>query len=150
MILVYAPADGDEQRWEFQLGRLRVMEIEAIEKRTDMAYDTEFRENLLKGQVRARRALLWTMLRRQHPTLRFDDVDFAADELRLEFDRSEWQSMYDDVAAAAGLSDEDREFRLALIGAEIAKLDGGPAGEHSDVDEAAGKAPSAESATATG
>jgi hypothetical protein len=37
--------------------------------------------------------------------------------------------MYDEVSQVAGLSDEEREFRLALIGAEIAKLDADDVGE---------------------
>lgn len=145
-ILVYTPDGQQQQRWEFQLGKLRCQETEAIERRTGMAYGSEFKENLLKGQVLARRALLWTMLRREHHSLRFENVDFADDELLLEFDRGEWQQMYNEVEQVAGLSDDERAFRLAMIGAEIAKLDEAAA----EGEPEQGKAPESASAVATG
>jgi hypothetical protein len=146
MRLVYTPEGQDDpQVWTFQLGKLRCHETEGIERRTGMAYGVEFKEKLLGGQVTARRALLWTMLRRTHHTLKFEDVDFADDELTLEFDRDEWQAMYDGLEANVGLDDEERSFRLALIGAEIAKLDAEQAGEDGE-----GKAPSRSSANAIG
>ena len=142
MILIYRPDGQEEQRWEFQPGKLRSAECEAIEKRTGMPYGSEFKEKLLQGNTAARRALLWTMLRRTHHTLRYDDVDFADEEVQIDFDRDEWQRLYDELKDNVGLTDEEREFRLAMVGAEIAKLDAEDAGE-------VGKAESNDSVTAT-
>lgn len=148
MILVYTPDGQAEQRWEFKLGKLRTAECEAIEKRTGMPYSTEFQQKLLQGNISARRALLWTMLRRVHHTIPYGDVDFAADELLLEMDRDEYQNIYDELTKVAGISDEEREFQLAVIGAEIARLDEEKDSANS-VDEP-GKAPSSDSASVTG
>lgn len=140
MLLIYKPEGSAELRWEFKLGKLRVQETEGIERRTGLAYGTEYKEALLKGQTSARRALLWTMLRRTHHRLLYADVDFADDELTLEMDRDEWQDLYDEIEQVAGLSDEERAFRLGMIGAEIARIDqeardGEPVDDVDDVDQ---------------
>src|SRR5690349_14550535 len=90
MFLTYQP-DGqtEPRRWTLNLGKLRSMEIEAIEKATGFNYGTDFKDKLLRGNGLARRALLWTLQRREHPTLKFADVDFADDELQLEMDVDE-------------------------------------------------------------
>lgn len=141
MFLVYKPEDGEEQRWEYRPGRLRVMEMEAIEKHTGgLAYATEFKAQLLKGQTAARRALLWTFLRRQHPTLKFADVDFFDDELQLERTKGEVEQ---EIAAVQELSDADmspdeRLMTVAILRQQLATAPDDP-----------GKADSASDATAT-
>jgi hypothetical protein len=70
MYLTYKPEDQETQRFLYEPGKLRVAETEAIEDRTGMPYGGDFKIALLKGQVRARRALLWTFLRRLHPSIR--------------------------------------------------------------------------------
>lgn len=153
MILVYTPDGQPEQRWEIQLGRLRCQETEAIERRTGMPYGSEFKEKLLQGQVLARRALLWTLLRRTHHTIKFEDVDFADEELELQFDRGEWQRIHDEVRDNPALDDQDKTARLAMIRAEIDKLDAAavPVGEPDPaVADLSGKAPDSDCATATG
>lgn len=120
MILVYTPDGGEAQRWEFRLGKLRSMEIEAIEKHTGMAYGSEFREALLKGNGRARRALLWTFQRRAHPTIKFADVDFADDEVVLEQDRDEWAELRKATEDAQGIDEDTRTMALAAIDKEMA------------------------------
>lgn len=125
MFLVYTPEGGDEQRFEYRPGRMRVMEMEAIEKHTGLAYATEFKAQLLKGQTNARRALLWTFLRRVHPTTRYEDVDFFDDELRLERDRDEIAA---EIAAVESLSDADMppEDRLLTVAVLRGQLDTAP------------------------
>jgi hypothetical protein len=147
MRLVYSPEGGDRQEWQVDLGRMRVAECEAIERRTGMPYGTTFKEKLLQGNTTARRALLWTMQRRTHHNLRYEDVDFADVEVLLELDRDELQRAYDELRDNVGLDDDMRQFQLAMIGAEIARLDAdAEAGEQA----LEGKAPSTSSAAATG
>lgn len=93
MWLVYKPGGGDEQSWWFTLGSIGDAEAEMIERRTGFDYGAEFQERLLKGNVRARRALLWLFLRRQHPALKYEDVHFAHEELSVEFDAQELGDM---------------------------------------------------------
>jgi hypothetical protein len=136
--LIYRPDGQEEQRWEFHLGQLRTKETEGIEKRTGLAYDTEFREALLKGAIRARRALLWTFQRRQHHNLLFDDVDFAADELVVEMDRGELQEAREAIAKNTALPDEERTMALAVLDQQIAEAD---AKAEAQTPEELGKAP---------
>jgi hypothetical protein len=122
MFLVYTPEGGDEQQWHVRLGRLKTMEMEAIEKHTGLAYATEFKAQLIKGQTSARRALLWTMLRRQHPTLKYADVDFYDDELNLRRDRDE---IAEEIAAVEGMSDQDispadRQMTIGVLRQQLA------------------------------
>jgi hypothetical protein len=129
MKLTYKPEDGDPQSWEVKLGRLRTLETEAIEKATGMAYGSEFKEALLKGNTRARRALLWTLLRRQHPAVKLVDVDFADDELVLEMDAEELTDTIAEVRSAPGLDDDQRAQALAILEHQLAAAGGPPAGK---------------------
>jgi hypothetical protein len=90
-------------------------EREAIEKRTDMPF-AEFTKAVLQGSSVARRALLWVMLKRDHPTTKYDDVDFAWDELRLEYSKQEYARMIAD--ASENLSGEQRDLVLKGLQAE--------------------------------
>lgn len=115
MILKYSPEGQEPQEFQFKPGKLRVIEMEALQKKTGMPYGTQFKAKLLQGDAVARRALLWLMLRRQHPTYRWEDVDFADDELVLERDRDEVVEEIAEVEQFAGIPDEDREVALAVL-----------------------------------
>ncbi|SCL43154.1 hypothetical protein GA0074692_6737 [Micromonospora pallida] len=131
MYLVYAPEGGEEQRWEYKPGRLRVMEMEAIDRHTGLAYGSDFKVALLKGQTSARRALLWTFLRRQHPTLKYSDVDFYDDELRLERTKSEVEAAITELENVpdGDLSPEDRMAALMVLRQQLAKAPEDPPGK---------------------
>lgn len=153
MRLVYAPDGQESQRWPVDLGKLRVAECEQIEKRTGLTYGAEFKEQLLKGGITARRALLFTLLRREHPRTRWEDVDFADDELRLEFDVDELREMRAATVDATGVSEEHRAQALAVLDAEIAAAeDAAAAGEvlPDKADDLGKEAPSDNLPTATG
>lgn len=96
MYLIYLPEDGDEQRFRYQPRKLMSPEMEAIERATDRGYQA-FTADVLQGNALCRRALLWVLLKRQHPTLRFADVSFAWDELKLEYSRQELAAMISSV-----------------------------------------------------
>lgn len=91
MQLTYKPAGQEDPTvWVLNLGKLLSPEAEAIEKVTGMNYGLEYKEALLRGNMRCRRAILWVLQRRTHPTIKFDDVSFADDELSIEMTRDEW------------------------------------------------------------
>lgn len=119
MFLTYTPEGQEAQRFHYEPGKLRVSEAEAIEDRCGMAYGGDFKIALLKGNMRARRALLWTFLRRQHPNYRYEDVDFADSEVTLELDRAEVEAELEALAGAAGISDEDRRIAEAVYRAQL-------------------------------
>ncbi|MFE9853687.1 hypothetical protein ACFYPN_33575, partial [Streptomyces sp. NPDC005576] len=66
-------------------------------------------------------ALLFTFLRRDHPKVKFEDVDFAWDELSLEYSRQEWERIRESVLEsqhgdqlAASLASIDASIETAL------------------------------------
>ncbi len=119
--------DGTEvpKVWDnLSLGRFRSREVEAVERVTKMAWGTEFKMAILAGNMLARRALLWTLIKRDHAKYRFDDLDPFDDEVTVELSSAEWQEHYDEVAKSPlnpGKTEEDREFALAAIQEQIRK-----------------------------
>ncbi|NUS74875.1 MAG: hypothetical protein HOV70_01575 [Streptomyces sp.] len=88
MKVTYSPEDGDEQVFDYNPNKLMSAEREALESRTGKPF-SDFAMGVLKGDALCRRALLHVLLKRQHPTLRFDDVDFCWDELTVEMTKGE-------------------------------------------------------------
>ena len=98
MYLVYTPEGSDEpQRWKYLPKKLMSAEREMLERRTGMNF-TEFTQAVVKGNSVCRRALLFMYLKRSHPTTRYEDVDFAWDELTLEHSQGELLKMRETVA----------------------------------------------------
>ena len=118
MYVTYKPEGGDVQEWAFHPRKMPSHEAEAIEHATDMTW-AEFSAQVLKGSVRARRALLWILLRRQHPTIKFADVAFTMDELDLSMDSAELGAMRVELEKIA--DDDVRSLALGQIDAEIAE-----------------------------
>jgi len=96
VFLIYHPeGQAEPQRWRYNPRRgLLAPEREDIERRTGMPY-AEFTQAVLKGSSLCRRALLYVFLRRDHPKLKWEDVQFEWDELKLEYSKQEWQTMRD-------------------------------------------------------
>ncbi|MFM9594039.1 hypothetical protein ACKI16_24190 [Streptomyces scabiei] len=88
MKVTYSPEDGEPQVFKYNPNALMSAEREALEKVTGQSFN-QFAMGVLRGNARCRRALLHVLLKRQHPTLRFDDVDFAWDELTVEMTKGE-------------------------------------------------------------
>ncbi|MET8297394.1 hypothetical protein ABZW02_25550 [Streptomyces sp. NPDC005180] len=126
MYLIYQPEGNDEPtRWTYNPKRLMSAEREALEKLTGRDF-SDFTQAVLKGNALCRRALLFIFLKRDHPTTKFADVDFAWDELSLEHTRGELQTIRDQAAEHA--APEQRDAILAGLDAEIAKLPEDPEG----------------------
>jgi len=93
MYLVYTPEGSEEpKRWKYQPKKLMSAEREMLERRTGMNF-TEFTQAVVKGNSQCRRALLFMYLKREHAGIKYDDVDFAWDELVLEHSRGELLEM---------------------------------------------------------
>ncbi|MEU0397941.1 hypothetical protein ABZ208_35350 [Streptomyces sp. NPDC006208] len=115
---MYQPEGQEEPtRWRYNPRKLMSVEREDLERRTGRNF-SEFTTDVLKGNSLCRRALLFTFLRREHPKTRFEDVDFAWDELTLEYSRQEWEEMRekaleslhgDQLAAALAVFDKEIE-----------------------------------------
>ncbi|WP_405799271.1 hypothetical protein [Streptomyces sp. NBC_01506] len=97
MFLIYQPEGADEPtKWRYNPKKLMSVEREDIERRTGKNF-TDFTTAVLQGNSLCRRALLFTFLRREHPKTRFEDVDFAWDELTLDYSRQEYERMREKV-----------------------------------------------------
>lgn len=152
MELIYRPTEDGKpadpaavRRWPFTLGRFRAREIEEIERLTALAWGVPYKQALMQGSMLARRALLWTLQRREHPKLRFSDLDPCDDEIEITLNLDEWAELRAEVEGAKHLSQADREQALAQIDKSIedtrAELEA--KGEAPPAAEAEGKAPSA-------
>ncbi|MFB7867000.1 hypothetical protein [Streptomyces sp. NPDC056069] len=117
MFLIYQPEGQDEPtRWRYNPRKLMSVEREDIERRTGKNF-SDFTAAVLQGNSLCRRALLFTFLRRDHPKTRFEDVDFAWDELTLEYSKQEWQEMRAKVVETK--HGDELASALSLIDAEI-------------------------------
>ncbi|MEU3667532.1 hypothetical protein [Streptomyces virginiae] len=119
MYLVYQPEGSDEpQRWRYNPKKLMSAEREMLERVTGRDF-SEFTQAVMKGNSTCRRALLFMYLKREHPgKVRFEDVDFAWDELRLEYSRAELVLMREQAAEHAAA--DQRDAILANFDEEIA------------------------------
>lgn len=88
MKITYTPEDGPEQVFDYNPNKLMSAEREALEKVTGQSFN-QFAMGVLRGNARCRRALLHVLLKRQHPGIRFEDVDFLWDELTVEMTQGE-------------------------------------------------------------
>jgi hypothetical protein len=124
VIVTYRPDGQDEQRWEFDPGAVRAVQAEAIEKRAGQPWD-QWRQDVMQGATRARRVLLWHLLKTEHPNLRFEDVDYAISELQVEFTRDELIELREAARTAPGITEEQREMALAALDQQIAAAETG-------------------------
>ncbi|MBL7624680.1 MULTISPECIES: hypothetical protein [unclassified Frankia] len=92
-------------------------EREIIERRFGGTYGA-WAKAVVEGSSLARRILLWVLLKRTHPTVKYDDVDFAWDELRVEHSRQELGEIRDKLSER--FSGQDLLDAQAFIDADIA------------------------------
>lgn len=92
MFLRYNPEDGEPREWMYKPAKLMCDEAEALEKCTQWTLE-EFTMNLQRGSTLARRALLWVFLRRDHASLRVENVKFRVGEVEVQMDRAELAAM---------------------------------------------------------
>ncbi|MGW3724142.1 hypothetical protein [Streptomyces sp. NPDC000851] len=119
MYLVYSPEGSDEpKRFKYNPRKIMSVERENIERLTSRNW-SDFTKEVVQGSSLCRRALLFTFLKRDHPTLKFDDVDFAWDELELEYSKAELVNLRATVADNA--TGDQRAAVLAKLDAEIAE-----------------------------
>ncbi|MFC8438027.1 hypothetical protein ACFWHF_11995 [Streptomyces griseoincarnatus] len=118
MFLVYSPEGSDEpKRFKYNPRKIMSAEREWIERRTERNW-ADFTKDVVAGNSLCRRALLYVFLKREHPGIKWDDVDFAWDELVLEYSKSELIQIRETAAEAA--TGEEREQVLAKLDEDIA------------------------------
>lgn len=119
MFLVYHPEGSDEPtRWRYDPRKLMSAEREMLERRTGRDF-TDFTKGVQSGNSLCRRALLFMFLKRDHPGVKWEDVDFAWDELRLEHSRQELELIREQVVK--NLTGDQLAAALEQLDAEIAE-----------------------------
>jgi len=98
---VYTPEGADPQEWEFDPLKLMSPEAEAIEKHCNMIYG-QWAQYVTQGSILAIHGLLYVLLKRSRPTLKWDEVQFSLSEVEFKFSD-------DEEAEVAALSDEEAQ-----------------------------------------
>lgn len=83
MKITHTPPDGPAQEWRFDMSRLMVAELDAIEKVTGLSGLIAFNEALNNWSASALRALIWIIQKRANPPLRYEAVDFAIADINI-------------------------------------------------------------------
>jgi len=138
MIVTYTPQGTDQPRtWSFDPEDVPESMAEVIERRfggDNPTYEA-WQQGILHGSARARRVLLWHLLQREHPTIRYEDVDPTRKQLTVQFTRTELYAMKDRVQATRKMPAEQREQILLALDIQLERAP--------DDLEPEGKAPSA-------
>lgn len=120
MKFIYQPEGAEPREWEFKPERLMNPEAEAIERLTNMTFG-EWVEAVPKMSMLALHGLLYVLLKREMPTLKWDEVVFCADDLRLDLDDDEKADMRRQLLAkeSSGQITEDEREALAELSADL-------------------------------
>jgi hypothetical protein len=124
---IYKPEGTDSHEWDFDPAKLHDVEAIEIEKRTGMTYG-EFGQQFMKGSILARKALLFVLLKRATPTLRWNEVQFTVGEIDVDFDAEEKAQIVEALHKKAideGLDTDEQQMLDAfqLDGIEAATSD---------------------------
>lgn len=114
MYVTYKPEGEPVQTWDFDPGTVRAGAAEQIERRFNGNWDL-WRAQVKSGSAKARRVLLWHLLRQTHHTLRYEDTpDFLMSELVVEHSVAELLEIRDRLERAKLDDDEREQMRVAL------------------------------------
>ncbi len=99
MKLRYAPEGVAPREWEFDPLKLMSPECMVLEKLTGMDYATEFTSAVSRGNMSAIHALLYVYLKRSHPTLKADEVQFSLSEIDFIVEDADLEDADEDAPA---------------------------------------------------
>lgn len=108
------PHDLGKKTFNFKPEKLMSAEAEAIEDVTDWTYQ-QFQQKFMLGSMKAWRAVLWVLLKREFPTLKHREVSFEAGAIMVDFDDQETADMRAAAIADPDLDDETREAILDAL-----------------------------------
>lgn len=121
MKFTYTPGDESAAReWLVKPEKMANVEAEAIERVSGLRFP-EWNEELRHARMSAVHALLWVLLRRDIPGLKYEAVEFTAEEYELDFDDDEkvelLRALEEGIEAGDVLSPEQEEARVELSAA---------------------------------
>lgn len=116
MQFTYAPEGADPRSWEFEPKKLMNPEAEAIERHTGMPF-AKWADAVTEGSVLALHGLLFVMLKRSNPTLKWDEVQFCLDEVDFRLSDEESREAREALLkkAADGDLDDDERHLLTML-----------------------------------
>ncbi|MFD3333512.1 hypothetical protein ACFWV1_12830 [Streptomyces sp. NPDC058700] len=103
MIVVYAPANGEEQH--FDARSLRVSEVSIVARSIDQKWP-QILQGLGDEDLDAMRGVAWVIAKRTNPSLRLAEFDPAVTELTTRLDKDEVESY---VTSAVLVARQDEE-----------------------------------------
>lgn len=104
MQFVYKPEGAKKpKKWDFDPDRLMSPEAEAIERHTGFTF-AEWTEKVQAGSMLALHGLLFVMLKRDEPTLKWDSVQFNLSMVDFELDDKETADLIGDLEKQAAES----------------------------------------------
>lgn len=109
MLFIYKPEGADPKTWEWAPNKMLNPEAEAIERHTRMTFQ-EWSEAVTNGSMLALHGLIFVLLKRDVPTLKWDEVVFSMSECSFELD--------DEESARALAALEEKASRGALVDGE--------------------------------
>lgn len=121
MIITFTPAEGEKRVWEFTKSTLMSVEAEVVEEKSGRTFD-ETIEAAFKGSARARRAIVYVLEKRTHPTLAWAAFDYPVDAVEIQFDRDELGRLREQVEKRPGLSDAERAEAIEALSQAEAEL----------------------------
>lgn len=86
--LVYKPKGNEPQSWPVEPDKMLSPEVMAIERLTKMTF-AEWGDALGRGSITALHALLYVLLKREHPVLRPDDLSFSMEDIDIVADEAD-------------------------------------------------------------
>lgn len=113
MLFTYAPEGAEPQVWDFSPDKIMSPEAEAIERQTGLTF-VEWQQKLLTGSIMAAHGLLWVLLKRDNPQLKYDQVVFATGETSLDFSAEERAELISDLEKHDQLEGLEPEQRALL------------------------------------
>ncbi len=116
MIIKFTPVEGDTREYQFKPKKLMSPEAEAIERIVGKPY-AEAVQAVMQGSALARRALIYTLEKRAHPSLKWTDFTFPFDAVEVEFDAEELAEIRAGIESAPGLTAEERAEALEELAA---------------------------------
>jgi hypothetical protein len=108
---------GKHEWLSFKVDKMPTTEAEAIEGVTGKTF-VEWGQALLNGSTICGRALVWVMLKRHNPALRFKEVSYMVGDLKVDLDDDEKAKMRVELMRNEDLSEEDKQQILAALGDE--------------------------------
>lgn len=115
----YSPEGAEPRSWPYEPNRMMNAETEAIERKTGMGF-AEWQHKVEAGSTLAIHGLLWVLLKRKDPTLRWEQVEFCMADVALDYDDDEAelirQSLAETLREGGQLTDGELELLEVLGG----------------------------------